>query len=51
MPVMDGIEATRRVRQSPDLQDIVVIASSASAEFDVYRHGEGCSAWGLAFPS
>ena len=30
MPVMDGIEATRRIRQSPDLKDVIIIASSAS---------------------
>lgn len=31
MPVMDGFEATRRLRRSPDTQDIVIIAASASA--------------------
>jgi signal transduction histidine kinase/CheY-like chemotaxis protein len=30
MPVMDGFEATRRLRLSPDLADVVVIAISAS---------------------
>jgi len=30
MPVMDGIEATRRIRQMPDLKDVVILASSAS---------------------
>ncbi len=30
MPVMDGFEATRQIRQSADLQDTVVIATSAS---------------------
>ena len=30
MPVMDGFEATRRLRMSPDLADVVVIAISAS---------------------
>lgn len=31
MPVMNGVEATRQMRQSPDLKDVVVIACSASA--------------------
>ena len=30
MPVMDGFEATRQIRQVPELKDVVVIASSAS---------------------
>ncbi len=30
MPVMDGIEATRRIRQMPDLKDVMILASSAS---------------------
>ena len=30
MPVMDGFEATRSIRQIPELKDVVVIASSAS---------------------
>src|SRR5262249_32683514 len=31
MPVMNGLEATRQVRQSPELKDVIVIACSASA--------------------
>jgi len=31
MPVMNGLEATRQMRQSPELKDMVVIACSASA--------------------
>lgn len=30
MPVMDGFEATRQIRQSPELQHIIVLATSAS---------------------
>jgi signal transduction histidine kinase/DNA-binding NarL/FixJ family response regulator len=36
MPVMDGFEATRQIRMSPSLQQIVIIATSASA-FDMDR--------------
>jgi len=31
MPVLDGLEATRRLRQSEALRDVIVIAVSASA--------------------
>jgi PAS domain S-box-containing protein len=31
MPVMDGLEATRRIRQIPVLKDVLIIAASASA--------------------
>jgi len=31
MPVMDGLEATRRIRQKPNLQTVPIIAISASA--------------------
>jgi CheY-like chemotaxis protein/nitrogen-specific signal transduction histidine kinase len=31
MPVMNGLEATQHIRQSPELQDMIVIACSASA--------------------
>lgn len=30
MPVMDGFEATRRLRACPELQDLVILAASAS---------------------
>lgn len=36
MPVMDGIEATQRIRKSPALKDIIVIGISASA-FDTTK--------------
>lgn len=31
MPVLDGFEATRKIRQSDDLRDVVILAASASA--------------------
>ena len=31
MPVMDGFEMIRQFRRSPDLRDIVIIVTSASA--------------------
>ncbi|MBW4492054.1 MAG: AAA family ATPase [Oscillatoria princeps RMCB-10] len=45
MPVMSGLEATRRLRKSPDLSNIVVIATSASVfEFDRQKSvGAGCN--------
>ena len=44
MPVMDGFEATRRLRTLPELKDIVVIAISASVfNFDRQQSQEvGC---------
>ncbi len=30
MPVLDGFEMTRRIRQSPELKDVIIIVSSAS---------------------
>ncbi len=45
MPVMDGFEATRRLRISPDLKDVVVIAISASVfDFNQQQSQEvGCN--------
>jgi signal transduction histidine kinase/DNA-binding NarL/FixJ family response regulator len=45
MTVMDGFEATRRLRISPDLKDVVVIAISASVfDFDKQQSREvGCN--------
>ncbi|MFB2972360.1 cache domain-containing protein [Aerosakkonema sp. BLCC-F183] len=37
MPVLDGFEMTRRIRQSPELKDLVIIVSSASV-FVADRH-------------
>ncbi|MCP2727517.1 MASE1 domain-containing protein [Limnofasciculus baicalensis] len=37
MPVMDGFAMTQELRQSADLQDAIIIASSASV-FDWHRH-------------
>ena len=51
MPVMDGLEATTRIRQSTDLKGIPIIASSASA-FDFNQKdalSAGCTAF-LAKP-
>jgi PAS domain S-box-containing protein len=35
MPVMDGLQATRRMRQSADLADVPIVATSASVTSDV----------------
>lgn len=37
MPEVDGFEATRRLRQMPDLKQVIIIAVSASA-FDYHQH-------------
>lgn len=44
MPVLDGFEATRRIRASADLKDITIVATSASVfEFDQQQSLEvGC---------
>jgi len=45
MPVMDGFEMSRRLRQSPEFKDVILIASSASVfEFDRQNSQEaGCN--------
>ncbi|MBN8559003.1 MAG: response regulator [Leptolyngbya sp. UWPOB_LEPTO1] len=45
MPVMDGFEAVRQIRQSPDLRDTIVIATSASVfGYDQQAsHDSGCN--------
>lgn len=47
MPVMDGFEATRRIRNSPDFTGVVVIATSASAfDFEQEKSKDaGCDAF------
>ncbi len=47
MPVMDGFEATRRIRKSPDLADVVIIAISASVfDFNQQQSQEvGCDSF------
>ncbi|WP_322111892.1 ATP-binding protein [Aerosakkonema funiforme] len=47
MPIMDGFEATRRIRNSPEFAGVVVIATSASA-FDLEQQKSmdaGCDAF------
>jgi CheY-like chemotaxis protein len=45
MPVMDGFEATRQLRQLPDLKDVRIIALSASAFDETQQESllAGCS--------
>ncbi|HAA31300.1 MAG TPA: hypothetical protein DCE56_30815, partial [Cyanobacteria bacterium UBA8553] len=45
MPVMDGFEATRQLRQTIDLKDMIVIAASASAFDQDHRQSlaAGCN--------
>ncbi len=47
MPVMDGFEATRRIRQSSELKDVPVIGTSASVLSSESQGSleEGCSAF------
>ncbi len=47
MPVLDGYEATRRIRQLPELQKVIIMAVSASA-FDSQKQQSleaGCNAF------
>jgi predicted ATPase/signal transduction histidine kinase/CheY-like chemotaxis protein/tRNA A-37 threonylcarbamoyl transferase component Bud32 len=45
MPQLNGFEATRRIRRSPDLKNVVVIGTSASVfDFDQHKSKEvGCN--------
>ncbi len=45
MPILDGFEFTRRVRQLPEGKQVVIIASSASvlAEYQISSIGAGCN--------
>ncbi len=47
MPVMDGFDATRRMREIPALADVPIIATSASAtpEMEARSHAAGASAF------
>jgi two-component system cell cycle response regulator DivK len=47
LPVMDGFEATRRIRAEPELRDVPIIAvtSYALSGDDVKARAAGCSAY------
>ena len=44
MPVMDGLETTRRLRQLPELREVPVIAVSASASLEDQRDSHAVGA-------
>jgi CheY-like chemotaxis protein len=47
LPVLDGIDATRRIRQAPDMDGALIVAVTAHQETD-YRSkalAAGCNAY------
>ncbi len=47
LPVIDGLEATRRIRQHPALQHIPIVAVSAhdTRDFQAEAHAAGCASY------
>jgi CheY-like chemotaxis protein len=47
LPILDGIAATRRIRQLPELEDVPIIAVSAhdTADFHAEALAAGCNAY------
>ena len=47
LPVMDGFDATRRIRQNPELRDTVIVAVTAHIDTDHRTHAleAGCNAY------
>jgi CheY-like chemotaxis protein len=47
LPIVDGLAATRRIRQLPDLADVPIIAVSAhdTADFHAEALAAGCDAY------
>ena len=47
LPLMDGYEATRRIKADPDLKNIpvIVVTSYALSGYDGKAHAAGCDAY------